>query len=110
MKADPISREIESVKDHFDAQAEGDLQRFFHDMDGWLKEHPHVGAVVSSPAELEARLRQREATEPPTPSLEPYRVYDPIIADIHRSREKLDRGQSNQPLMLKDERTRSEKP
>jgi hypothetical protein len=72
-------------------------------MDAWLAEHPHPGPGVSSPDELRERLRQREATEPPPPPGEAYRVYDPIVAEVHRIREKLYREQETTPLALKDQ-------
>jgi len=103
MKADPIIQEVEAVKDGLAEQAGSDLQRFLDQMDAWQAEHPHAGPVVNSPQELQARLRQREATEPPPPPAEPYRVYDPIIAEIRRIREQLNRERENAPLLLKDQ-------
>ena len=107
MKADQVFQEIESVKDGLAAQAKGDVRRFLDQMDGWLEEHPHAGPVVNSPTELQARLRQREATEPPSIPSEPYKVYDPIIAEVHRTRERLYREQKDAPLILKDEMARN---
>jgi hypothetical protein len=72
-------------------------------MEAWLVEHPHAGPMVNSPEELQARLRAREATEPPPPPGKPYRVYDPIIAEVHRTREKLQRERQAEALILKDE-------
>jgi len=103
MKAEPFLQEVEAVKDRLAEQAGGDLRRFLDEMDTWLAKHPHAGPVVNSPEELQARLRQREATEPPPPPAEPYRVYDPIIAEVHRIREQLRREGEKAPLVLKDE-------
>ncbi len=103
MKADPILQEVEAVKDRLAEQAGSDLQRFLDQMDAWLAEHPHSGPVVNSPEELQARLRRREATEPPPPPAEPYRVYDPVIAEVHRIREQLYRERQTAPLILKDQ-------
>jgi hypothetical protein len=103
MKADPIIAEIEAVKDRLAQQAGNDLGRFLDQMDAWQTEHPHTGPVVNSPEELQARLRHREATEPPPPLAEPYRVHDPVIAEIHRIREQLYRERENASLILKDE-------
>jgi hypothetical protein len=103
MKADPIIQEIEAVKDRLAEEAGGDLRLFLDQMEAWQSEHPHTGPVVNSPEELQARLRHREATEPPPPYVEPYLVYDPIIAEVHRVREQLYRDQENAPLILKDE-------
>jgi hypothetical protein len=103
MKAEAIIQEIETVKDRLAEQAGGDLRQFLDQMDTWLAEHPHAGPAVNSPEELQARLRQREATEPPPPPAEPYRVYDPIIAEIHRIREQLYRERDKVPLILKEE-------
>ena len=77
MKAEPIIREAEAVKER-------------------LAEHPHPGPSVGSPDELQERLRHREATEPPPPG-GPYRNHDPIIAEVHRIREKLYREREAAP-------------
>jgi hypothetical protein len=103
MKAEPIIREVEAVKDRLAEHAGGDLQRFLDQMDGWLQAHPHTGPVVKSPGDLELRLRHREATEPPQPPPEPYRVYDPVIAEVHRIREKFSREGKNVPLVATNE-------
>jgi hypothetical protein len=102
MKAEPILQEIEAVKDRLAAQAGNDLRRFLDQMDIWLAEHPHAGPVVNSPAELQARLRHREGTEPPPPPTEPYRLYDPIMAEAHRDRERLYSEGIDAPLVLHD--------
>jgi hypothetical protein len=85
MKAEPILQEVEAVKERLAALAGGDTQRFLEQMDAWLEEHPHAGPVVNSVEELQARIRAREATEPSPPPGEPYKVYDPIIAEIQHS-------------------------
>ena len=54
MKADPILLELEAVKERLAAEANGDTRRFLEQMDAWLVEHPHAGAVVNSPEELQA--------------------------------------------------------
>ena len=98
-------QEIEAVKERLAAQAGGDTQRFLDQMDAWLAEHPQAGPVVSSVEELRARVQAREATEPaPLPS-EPYKVYDPVIAEVHRIREQLarEREAASSGLTLKDE-------
>ena len=53
MKAEPILREIEAVKERLAEQAGDDLRQFLNQMDAWLAEHPHPGPGVGSPAELE---------------------------------------------------------
>jgi hypothetical protein len=93
MKIEPILQEIEDVKDRLSEQS-GDLAQFLAQMDERSKKHPHSGPVVNSPEELEARLRHREATEKPLPPMKVYRVHDPIVAEIHRTREKLYREKS----------------
>ncbi|HEX5399189.1 MAG TPA: hypothetical protein VFY06_09090 [Verrucomicrobiae bacterium] len=103
MKTEPILQELEVVKDRLALEAHGDTRRFLDQMDAWLAEHPHAGPVVNSPEELQARLRAREAVEPPPPRGKPYLVHDPIIAEIHRNREKLHRESISEPLVLKDE-------
>jgi len=105
MKAESIIHEIETVKDGLAEQAGGDLGRFLDQLDGWLQAHPHAGPVVKSPADLELRLRHREATEPPQPPPESYRVYDPVISEVHRTRERFFREGKNVPLVAKEERS-----
>jgi hypothetical protein len=105
MKAEPILQELEAVKERLAAQAGGDTRRFLEQMDAWLAEHPHAGPVVNSVEELRARIRARERTEPaPLPS-EPYKVYDPVVADVHRVREQLarEREPAASGLTLKEE-------
>ena len=103
MKTDAILLELEAVKENFAAQANGDTRRFLDQMEAWAVAHPHAGPVVNSPEELQARLQAREAAEPPPPTGKPYRVHDPIIAEVHRARaasyEQLQTG----ALVLKDE-------
>ena len=103
MKAEPILLELEAVKERLAEEASGDTRRFLDQMEAWGVEHPHAGPVVNSPEELQARLRAREAAEPPPPQGKPYRVYDPIIAEVHRTREKLYHEGKTAPLILKDE-------
>jgi len=103
MKAESILLDLEAVKERLAAQAGGDTRRFLEQMEAWLDEHPHSGPVVYSPEQLSARLRAREATEPPPPPGTPYRVHDPIIAEIHRTREQLSRERESSSLILKDE-------
>jgi hypothetical protein len=106
MKAEPLVQEIENVKDCLSEQA-ADVAHFSRQMNAWLEKHPHEGPVVHSPEELAARVRHREATEKPLPPMKLYRVHDPIVAEIHRTREKLYREKSkrsgNRVLELPDE-------
>ncbi len=110
MKAEPILQELEAVKERLATQADGDIQRFLELMDAWLGEHPHAGPVVNSVEELRARIQAREAAEPaPLPS-EPYRVHDPVIAEVHRIREQLarERESASSGLTLKDKPARQD--
>ena len=109
MKAEPILQELEAVKERLSAEANGDTRRFLDQMEAWLVAHPHAGPVVNSPEELQARLRAREAAEPPPPRGKPYRVHDPIIAEVHRNREALYREQQAGALILKDEPPRKKR-
>jgi hypothetical protein len=105
MKTEPILQEVEAVKERLAARADGDTQRFLDQMETWLVNHPHAGPVVNSPEELRARIQAREATEPPPPPCQPYKVHDPVIAEIHRIREQLarERETSSSSLTLRDE-------
>jgi len=105
MKAEPILQELEAVKERLAAQADGDTQRFLDQIDAWLVEHPHTGPVVNSLEKLQARIHAREAAEPAPLPGEPYKVYDPIIAEIHRIREQLarERQPASSGLALKGE-------
>src|SRR5690242_13080134 len=109
MKTEPILQKLEAVKDQLAAEAGGDTQRFLDQMVSCLVAHPHTGPVVNSPEELQARLRAREAAEPPPPRGKPYVVHDPLIAEIHRTRESLYREQQTEPLVLKDEPPRKKR-
>lgn len=103
MKTEPMLQELEAVKERLAREANGDTRLFFEQLDAWLEKHPHAGPGLNSPAELQARLRTREATEPPPPPAQPYRVHDPIIAEVHRVRNRLQRGRETEALILKDE-------
>src|ERR1035438_2626844 len=103
MKTEPILLELEAVKDNFAAQANGDMRRFLDLMEAWAVVHPHAGPVVNSPEELQARLRAREAADPPPPTGKPYRVHNPIIAEVHRARAALYQESQTEALILKDE-------
>jgi hypothetical protein len=103
MKTEPMLQKLEAVKEQLAAEAGGDTRRFLDQMEAWLVEHPHAGPVVNSPEELQARLRAREAAEPPAPKGKPYRVHNPIIAELHRTRETLHLEQQTGALILKDE-------
>ena len=102
MKTEPILLELEAVKEEFAVQAHGDTRRFLDQMEAWAVAHPHAGPVVNSPEELQARLRAR-AAEPLPPQGQPYRVHNPLIAEIHRTREALYRESQAEPLVMKDE-------
>src|ERR1039457_5309208 len=103
MKAEPILLELEAVKERLAAEAHGNTRRFLDQMDAWLVEHPHAGPGVNSPEELKARLRAREAAEPPPPKGKPYRVHDPIIAEVRRNREAIYFEPHTEAFVLKDE-------
>ena len=103
MKAEPILQDLEAVKERLTAQSGGHTRRFLDQMETWLDEHPHSGPIVHSPEQLRTRLRAREATEPPRPPSEPYRVHNPIIAELHRIREQLSRAPEASGLILKDQ-------
>ncbi|HSY19042.1 MAG TPA: hypothetical protein VK815_11935 [Candidatus Acidoferrales bacterium] len=109
MKAEPILLELEAIKERLAAEAHGDTRRFLDQMDAWLVAHPHAGPVVNSPEELRARLRAREAAEPPPPARKPYKVHDPIIAEVRRNREALYQEQPAEGLVLKDEPPRKKR-
>src|SRR5512132_1627582 len=103
MKAEPMLQDLEVVKERLAELAGGDTRRFLDQMEAWIDEHRHSGPVLTSPEQLQARLRAREATEPPPPPSEPYQVHDPIIAEIHRISEQLAREHEAPKLILKDE-------
>ena len=90
------------MKEQLAAEANGDTRRFLDQMDSWLAEHPDAGPVVNSPEELQARTHARAHAKPPNRG-KPYLVHDPIIAEIHRTREALYREREAETLVLKDE-------
>jgi len=102
MKVEPILVEIEAVKERFAAEANYDTRRFLDQMEAWAESHPHPGPTMKSPEELQARVRARAAIEPEPPRGKPYRVHDPIIAEIHRNREARQRERDVESLVLKD--------
>jgi hypothetical protein len=65
--------------------------------------------LENSPEKLQARLRAREDTEPPPTQGKPYRVHDPIIAGLHRTREKLQRERQAETLVLNNEPPRKKR-
>jgi len=103
MKVEPMLEEIETIKAGLADGAGGDSRRFLEQMDAWLDAHPHAGPVVNSPEELQARVRLREANEPPPEPGEPYRIYDPIIAEIHRIRADLSRERDCASPILRED-------
>lgn len=109
MKTEPMLQELEAVKERLAREANGDTRLFLEQLDAWLEQHPHAGPVLNSPAELQKRLRTREAVESPPPSSKPYRVHDPIIAEVHRIRSRLQRERETEALILKDEPPRRKK-
>ena len=109
MKTEPMLQELEAVKERLAREANGDTRLFLEQLDAWLEKHPHAGPVMHSSAELQARLRNREATEPPPTPARPYRVHDPIIAEIHRTRDRLQREQETEALMLNETPPRRKK-
>jgi hypothetical protein len=102
MKTDLILQELEVVKERLAEAAGGNTQRFLDQMDAWLMEHPHAGPVVNWPEDLQARLRAREAAAP-LPRSEPYRVFDTILAELHRLRAAQHCDNHAGVLVLKDE-------
>ena len=97
MKTEAILLELEAVKERLAAESTGGTSGFLDQMESWLELHPHAGPVVNSLEEVQARLRAREASEPMSPPAKPYRVHDPIIAEVHRNRSKLYREQQTEP-------------
>ena len=86
MKTETILRDLEIVKERLAAEAGGDSRLFLDQMDAWLEQHPHAGAMINSPEELQARLRSRGTSEPVPPlprligftirSLQEYSAYE----------------------------------
>ncbi len=109
MKTEPMLQDLETVKERLAREANGDTRLFLEHLDAWLEQHPHAGPMMHSPVELQARLRTREATEPPPLPARPYRVHDPIIAEVHRTRDRLQREQEMGALILKDAPPRRKK-
>lgn len=112
MKTESILRDLEATKERLAEAADGGIPEFLDQMDAWLERYPHVGPVLGSPAELQARVAARARTEPVPLTAPPYRVKDPVIAEIHRIRQQLfeerQRDKSG-ALALKEEPPDSEK-
>lgn len=103
MKAEPILRELEIVKDRLTDSAGGDVHRFLDQMETWLERHPHAGPVVNSPTELRERVEHRARTEPPPTPRSAYRVHNPLIAEIHRIREQLAQPAASEDMALREQ-------
>lgn len=113
MKTESILRELDATKERLVETAGGGVREFLDQMDACLVRHPHTGPVVGSPAELQARVAVRARTEPVPPPAPPYRVRDPIIAEIHRIRQQLFEERERdlaRSLALKEEPPKSETP
>jgi len=110
MKAEPLLQEIEATKERLNVQARGDTRQFLNQMVEWLAEHPHPGPVVNSPAEWKVRLQEKETDETPRTAEKPYRIYDPIIAEIHRFRAASSHERSARPAVLHEVPSQYRKP
>jgi len=60
MKANPILDELWKVKDALAAEAGYDVDRFLENLRRWEAEHPPVGRVVHSAAELRQLVAEEE--------------------------------------------------
>jgi hypothetical protein len=104
MKADEILEELYEVKTKLSRESRGDAGAFLDDLEAWLLAHPQPGSVVESP-EAWATMRQSSiGHDSHLPPQKPYRIYDPIIAEIHRHRAKRSgerKGGSNAIAALK---------
>ena len=105
MKSNPILEEVWRIKDELAREAGYNVHRLCENTRKWAESHPHSGPVVNSLSELQARIQAREATEPAPLPGEPYKVYDPVIAEVHRIREQLtrERETASTGLTLKEE-------
>lgn len=86
MKTDLVLLELERVKDRLALAAGGNTRVFLDQMEVWFSAHPHPGPMVGSLEELQARLVALQASQAVLPPPDPYRVRDPVLAEVAQTR------------------------
>jgi hypothetical protein len=105
MKAEPILAETYRIKEMLALKAGNSIPQLCEQIEKSMSLHPVSTPEVHSAEELAALVIREEparlAAIPPE-CMATYRVYDPIIAEIHRIREQLSRERLTSSLILKD--------
>ena len=105
MKAEPILAECYRVKEKLAVDCGCSVQRLCARIEQSMTARPRAVHEVHSADELAALVAREEPLQLaaiPEECFEPYRIHDPIIAEIHRIREQLAARQESAGLILKD--------
>ncbi|MGA2543548.1 MAG: hypothetical protein ABSG78_18520 [Verrucomicrobiota bacterium] len=106
MKTEPILAETYGIKEMLAAKAGNSIHGLCVLIETSMSLHAAPAREVHSTEELAALVAREEPARLaaiPQECLETYRIHNPIIAEIHRIREQLNRERENAPLILKDE-------
>jgi len=106
MKAEPILAETYRIKEILAAKAGFSIQRLCEQIGKSMSLHPPRANQVFSAEDLAALVAREEPARlaaVPAECLQTYRIHDPIIAEIHRIRERLSREREASALVLKEE-------
>ena len=106
MKAEPILAETYRIKEMLAAKAGYSIQRLCEQIEKSMSLHTSPAHQVFSAEDLAALVAREEPARLaaiPAECLETYRMHDPIIAEIHRIRERLSREHEASGLVLKEE-------
>jgi len=106
MKAEPILAETYRIKEMLAAKAGYSIQRLCEQIEKSMSRHASTAHQVFSAEDLAALVAREEPARLaaiPAQCLQTYRMHDPIIAEIHRIRERLAREHEASALVLKEE-------
>jgi hypothetical protein len=106
MRTNPILEEVWRIKDQLAAKAGYSIQRLCQQIEKSMSLHAPPAHQVFSAEELAALVARQEPARLaaiPAECLQTYRMHDPIIAEIHRTGERLSRENEAPALILKDE-------
>ena len=106
MKTEPILAETYRIKEMLAVKAGNSMQRMCEQIAQSMSLHAAFSQEVRSAEELAALVTREEPARLaaiPGECLETYRIHNPIIAEIHRVRERLSREREASAMVLNDE-------
>jgi len=106
MKAEPILAETYRIKEMLAAKAGYSIQRLCEQIEKSKSLHAPPAHQVFSAEDLAALVAREEPARlaaVPAECRQTYRMHDPIIAEIHRVRERLSYEHEASALVLKEE-------